>query len=383
MSSQTRCAYHLFVKRLQTACEDTNESSNVFLQTLIIFYYFANMIFITGGTGFLGAHIIAKLAVDGINVRALKRKNSSTVFLEKTFKNYGISDQINNIEWVNGDLLDYGFLLESLSGIEHIINSAAIISFDNKNSKSVIRDNIKGTSNLIDASICNNVKRFCHISSIAAIGSSQNSDLIDETTEWTSNKGNSAYSISKYYSELQVWRGFSEGLPCVIVNPSVIVGAGNWETDFSSIFKKVNDGLKYYTSGSSGFISVEDVAEIVKLLTLNSDISGERFILSAENITYKDLLFMVAKFLKKKAPSKEISGNLIKILQNVNKISSFLRISNSQISTDLLNIATKKLNYSNQKILNQTSYKFKSIKDTLLIMAKEFEEFQKIKKTAI
>lgn len=341
------------------------------------FYYFAIMIFVTGGTGFLGANILAKLAIEGIAVRVLKRKNSSTDFLKKTLLKYGVSDFYNKIEWVEGDILDYALLLESLNNVEYVIHSAAIISFDKHKSKSVTSDNIKGTSNLIDASISNNVKRFCHISSIAAIGSTENGELINENTEWLNNKGNSAYSISKYYSELQVWRGVSEGLSCVIVNPSVLVGSGNWETDFSSIFTKVNKGLKYYTTGSSGFVDVSDVAEIVKQLTINSEVSGERFIVSSENIEYKNLLTMIAESLNRKIPSKEVSENLLNIMNKLNSITSLFFGKSVAISSDLARIANKKLNYSNNKINDLLNYNFKPIKELIYLIAKEFNESMK------
>ncbi len=332
------------------------------------------MIFITGGTGFLGAHIIAKLAIDGVSIKALKRNNSSTDFLKKILLKYNVLDFYNKIEWVNGDILDYPLILNSLYNVDKVIHSAAIVSFDKRNSKFVTTDNVNGTSNLINASISNNVKRFCHISSIAAIGSTENGELINESTEWLNNKGNSAYSIAKYYSELQVWRGVSEGLSCVIVNPSVIVGAGNWKTDFSSIFTKIFNGLNYFPSGSSGFVDVSDVAEIVKQLTLNSEISGERFIVSAENISYYSLLKMIAELLNKKVPSKELSENLLKITSKLSSITSFFFGNSVAISSDLARIANKKLNYSNNKICELLNYKFTPIEETLRLMAKEFNK---------
>ncbi len=335
------------------------------------------MIFVTGGTGFLGANIIAKLAGLGVHVRALKRKSSSTNFLKKTLLKYNVSDFYNKIEWVDGDILDYGLILECLNNVEYVIHSAAIISFDKRKSKSVTNDNIIGTSNLIDAALSNNVKRFCHISSIAAIGSTENGELINENTEWLNFKGNSAYSIAKYYSELQVWRGVSEGLSCVIVNPSVLVGAGNWKTDFSSIFTKIENGLNYFTSGSSGFVDVSDVAEIVKQLTINSEVSGERFIVSAENIAYKNLLAMIAESLNKKVPAKEISKNLLIVMNKLNLITSLFFGKSIAISSDLSRIANKKLNYSNDKINELLNYKFIPIKETLSLMAKEFSENKK------
>jgi len=335
------------------------------------------MIFVTGGTGFLGAHIIAALATENVKLRVLKRKLSSTDFLKSTLKRYNVSEFFDKIEWVEGDLLDYGVLNEGLKGIEYVIHAAAIVSFDNKKFKTVTNNNIKGTSNLIDASLSNNVRRFCHISSIAAIGDNEDGNLINESTEWLNFKGNSAYSISKYYSEMHVWRGITEGLKGVILNPSVIIGVGNWKTDLSSLFLKISKGHKFYTSGSTGFVDVFDVANIVKTFTLKSDVNNERFIVSAENISYKNLLLLIANSLNCTNQLKLVSDNKIKKIIAINKLANRIIRKNLFYDNNLLKTSIKKLNYSNEKLLNLTSYKFKSIKESVEEIAKTFIEINK------
>ncbi|PIP54364.1 MAG: hypothetical protein COX07_05760 [Bacteroidetes bacterium CG23_combo_of_CG06-09_8_20_14_all_32_9] len=330
------------------------------------------MIFVTGGTGFLGAHLLARLAGEGMSVRALKRKSSSTEKLQKIFSKYGCSDFYNKIEWIEGDILEYGLLLESLQGVSHVIHAAAIVSFNKKDFNTVVKGNVKGTSNLIDAALSNNVQRLCYVSSIAALGVNENGNLIDENSKWCNVKGNSAYSIAKYYSELQVWRGYYEGLPCVVVNPAVILGAGNWRTDISSLFAKVSKGLNHYSGGSSGFVDVTDVAEIIIQLTLHSEVNGERFIISAENISYCNLLGMIAKALGKEPPTKEISEAMLKFESKLSSFGSFFSKNKSMLSSDLVRIATAKRHYSNKKICNLLSYHFKPVQETINEMAKEF-----------
>ncbi len=332
------------------------------------------MIFVTGGTGFLGAHLLAKLAGEGITVRALKRKNSSTEYLKKILAKNNCSDFYNKIEWIEGDMLDYELLLESSKDITHVIHAAAIVSFKKNDFNLVTNGNVNGTSNIVNAALSNNVKRFCHVSSIAALGGVENGNLIDENTEWRNNKENSAYSIAKYYSELQVWRGYSEGMESVIVNPSVIIGSGNWSSDISSLFTKVNEGLKYYTNGSTGFVDIIDVADIVTKLTLHSDVNGERFVINSENITYRDMLNMIAKSLNKELPKKEVGEKTLNLAHMLSVLGSFFNNNKSLISPDMARIATSKLFYSNKKISDLLSYSFKPIQVTINEMAIDFLE---------
>ncbi|MBI5542223.1 MAG: NAD-dependent epimerase/dehydratase family protein [Bacteroidia bacterium] len=330
------------------------------------------MIFVTGGTGFLGAHLLAKLAGEGVPIRALKRRNSSTVYLKKILAKKGYPDFYDKIEWIEGDMLDYELLLENLKDVSHVIHAAAIVSFNKKDFKLVTNGNINGTSNLVDAALSNNVKRFCHISSIAALGGNENGNLIDENTEWRNDKENSAYSIAKYYSELQAWRGHSEGMELVVVNPSVIIGSGNWKTDISALFTKVNNGLKYYTSGSTGFVDVNDVADIVIKLALHSNINGERFVINAENLSYREILNLIAKSLNKELPRKEVGEKTLNLVYKLSTIASFFNNKKSLISRDMARIASSKLSYSNKKICDLLSYNFKTINETIREMTIDF-----------
>ena len=89
-------------------------------------------------------------------------------------------------------------------------------------------------------------------------------------------------------SEQEVWRGIEEGLNSVIVNPSVILGPGDWTKGSSQMFEKVWSGLKFYSTGSTGYVDVLDVAEcLIKLL--NSAIINERFILNAGQMKYREV----------------------------------------------------------------------------------------------
>jgi nucleoside-diphosphate-sugar epimerase len=181
------------------------------------------MILVTGGTGLVGAHLLYELTSAGLRVKALRRQQSNTAWVKKIFSYY--TDKVDllysQIEWVEGDILDYFSLEEALKGVSKIYHCAALVSFHGDDNDIMLNNNVKGTGNLIDAAIHNKVRRFCHVSSIAALGKTQDGSQITEETYWTPSKRKSGYSFSKFFSEMEVWRGIEEGLDAVIVNPSI------------------------------------------------------------------------------------------------------------------------------------------------------------------
>ena len=323
------------------------------------------MIFVTGGTGFLGSHLLAKLAIEGVSVRALKRETSSLHKTKKIFEYYKISHIFQNIEWVNGDLLNYGSLLEATENVTHVFHAGAIVSFQKKDKKNVISSNVKGTSNLVNAAITNGVLRFCHVSSVSALGVTEDESLIDETSQWKSKKSNSAYSIGKYYSELHAWRGFSEGMTGIVVSPSIIIGPEDGFTGISPLIDMVEKGLKYYPLGSNGFVDVRDVADIMVKLTLHTEISDEKFIINSENLSYRNLLSIISKVVDKPQPMQIASLFKLKIKYCIENTLRLLKIKKSKISLELIHIISRNYSYSNQKIKTALSYNLRTVEESI------------------
>jgi dihydroflavonol-4-reductase len=130
----------------------------------------------------------------------------------------------------------------------------------------MIANNVEGTANLVNAALEKGVRKICHVSSVAALGRLDEQQLITEETNWVPSKKISGYSESKFFSEVEIWRGIEEGLNAVIVNPSIILGPANWETGSAKMFKTVWDGMKFFTRGVTGFVDVRDVVKAMILL---------------------------------------------------------------------------------------------------------------------
>ncbi len=247
------------------------------------------MILLTGATGLLGSHIAYELVSKGEKIRALKRKGSSIALTEKIFRFYSNNEKtlLDKIEWVDGDLLDLGSLEDAMEGINHVYHCAAIISFIPKEKDKMLQANIEGTANVVNAAMHAGVKKFCHISSIAALGTTLDGSFINEDVWWENDPQNSHYAISKYTSEREVWRATEEGMDVVILNPAFILGPGDGSKSSTEVFGVLKKGNSWFTNGVNGYVDVRDVASAAKKL-MESDVKNQRFILSAENFTYRE-----------------------------------------------------------------------------------------------
>lgn len=313
-------------------------------------------ILVTGGTGFVGSYILRHLVRKGYtDVHSLKRENSKPDL---------IAEAKNKITFHTADINDIPALEDAIQGVDYVIHTAALVSFKPKDRAKMMKINVEGTENLVNICLDNNVKKLIHVSSIASLGRKKSGKIIDESTEWEESSNNSDYSISKYLSEMEVWRAFSEGLDVAILNPSMIMGAGFWDTGTNEIIKKVNSGLHFYPTGTNGFVDVRDVAEMAILL-MEKDISGERFICSAENVRLEKLLKEIAIGLDKKPPDKKLSKSIVNIAAFFIDLISFFPGYNSNMSSQSIKNAFFESLYDNSKSKEKLNFKYRDIVTTI------------------
>jgi nucleoside-diphosphate-sugar epimerase len=335
------------------------------------------MIFVVGGTGYLGSHLLYNLVQRGNPVRAIYRDKQKLDFF-RTFRKYypEVNDaMMDSIEWVKGDILDYYTLSEYMAGASAVYNVSGIVSFHKEDKQKMLAINGQGTANVVNACLEHGIDRLCHVSSISALGDSQDGEPIDETRLWSKNTSPSPYSYSKFRGEMEVWRGINEGLQAVIVNPSIIVGPGMWHGSWKEIFRQVNGGLNYYPVGTSGYIDVQDVVRVMIILT-DSDVSGERFILSAENLAHRKVLDFLAEGLKKPRPSRALTPQLIKIACRLEKIRSVLTGTRPRITRQSMKSSAAVTSYSNRKIVQAFPIRFTPLSESLAASIRIFLDEQ-------
>lgn len=335
------------------------------------------MILVTGGTGLVGAHLLYELTNSGLKVKALRREQSNTGWVKKIFSYYSnrVDELFDQIEWVEGDILDYLSLEEALKGVTCIYHCAAIVSFHGDDNDMMLNNNVKGTGNLIDAAIHNGVRQFCHVSSIAALGKTQDGSEITEETYWTPSKRKSGYSLSKFFSEMEVWRGIEEGLDAVIVNPSIIMGPGNWEIGSPKLFQSIWKGLNYYTKGISGFVDVRDVVKAMILLMDDNrfeQVKNQRFILNAGNLSYQDFFNKIADGLNKPRPRSFASDIKLHIAWRMAKAASFFTGKRPVITREAVSGTNQKNHYSGEKITRTIGFEYRSLDSSIADIAEIF-----------
>jgi dihydroflavonol-4-reductase len=300
-------------------------------------------VLVTGGTGFLGAYIVKALVLAGYTVRAIKRENSALPFFIP-------SAILDKIEWVTGDVLDIVQLQQAMQGMDSVVHSAAVVSFLSSERAAMYATNIQGTANVVNTALEAGIKKLIHISSVAAIGRTMQQELTNEEKTFTENKANTHYGISKHQAEMEVWRGFAEGLDGVILNPSTILGYGNWNNSSCAIFKNVYNEFAWYTNGTNGFVGVDDLAGIV-VQFLQSDISGERYIVSADNWRFSQLLNQIADGFKKKRPWRLATPWLSQVAWRIEKIKSMVSGEKPLLTRETAKIAQTATSFDNRKML--------------------------------
>ncbi|MTI22247.1 SDR family NAD(P)-dependent oxidoreductase [Fulvivirga sp. RKSG066] len=314
------------------------------------------MILVTGATGFLGSFICRKLHQQGKEFIALKRASSKLDLL---------SDIKDQIKWHEGDVTEINTIEEIIDQVDTVIHSAAVVSYHASDKDLMDEVNIQGTKKLIDLCLINDIKKFIHISSVAALGRNKHEGRVDEKTKWQNSKWNTNYGESKHFAELEVWRGIVEGLNAVILNPSVVLGPGDWDRSSSTIFKYVWKEKPFYTEGLVNYVDVRDVVSAVMYLLDHPDKYGERYILNAGNVTFKTLFDEIAKRFNKKAPSVKAKPQLVKLGLFAEWIKSFFSNKKPMITRETARLGNSQIYFDNTKAVKELNHTFASLSDTL------------------
>lgn len=250
---------------------------------------------VTGATGFLGSHIARKLAQRGEKLKILLRKTSKT-------------SNIDDIpaERVYGDILDTDSVKRALEGCDTVYHTAGFVSFKKADYKKMEDINVKGTVNVLSAALEAGVKKAVYTSSVAAVGIDPKVGVANEETSFTLEQEGVQYLNTKYYAEREAFKIYQKGLPLVIVNPSVVIGAGDvYLSSTAAILWYCKRKFPGYIDGTLNLVDVEDVAE-GHILGAEKGRLGERYILANKNLTIKEFFDLMERITGIPSPKIKI-----------------------------------------------------------------------------
>ena len=321
------------------------------------------MILVTGGSGLLGKEVITQLLAQGKSVTAIYNKT--------------LLPQFNSplLTQIQCDILDVACLEELMQqDIEQIYHCAALVTFDLKRKQELFKVNIEGTANVVNAALYAGVKKMVHVSSVAALGKIKNGEPVTERMNWTEETSNSNYGESKHLGELEVWRGIGEGLEAVIVNPVIILGEGDWNSGSAQIFKSVYDEFPWYAEGVTGFVDVKDVAAIM-LQLMDSDITAQRFIISATNKRYQQIFNLIATAFSKKLPYKKVTPFLAKIVWRLEALKSIFSGKAPLVTKETTTSALEKVYFDNSKLKQfLPQFTYRTIEESITQICAVFQQ---------
>ena len=329
------------------------------------------MILVTGGTGLVGSHLLYHLLLENDSVRAIHQKNSDLIAVKKVFQNYTpeFESIFNKVRWVEASLNDIPNLEIAFEDVHQVYHCAALVSFLSRDYKQMRRVNIEGTTNIVNLCISSKVEKLCFVSSVASIENAASGVLMDESDNWNNATDKSGYAITKYGAEMEVWRASQEGIPVVIVNPGVIIGSGFWQKGSGRMFSNVQKGLKFYTTGITGFVGVQDVVKVMQIL-MKSTIINERFILVSENLSYKQVLLMIAEVLHKNKPNVRVNKLMSEFIWRFEYLRSKITLSEPLLTKRTARSALANHPYTAEKIKKELDFDFETIDSCISKTAK-------------
>jgi len=311
--------------------------------------------FVTGANGFVGSYLVKQLLHEGKKVTAIKRANSKMDLLA------GFEDQI---KWKIADVNDIPSLEEAMQGCTHVFHAAAKISYLQEDAPAMMKVNVEGTSNVLSVAKSLNIAKFLHISSVAAMPALQKGQLIHEESAWQLAPYPSTYGLSKYLSEMEVLRAEAEGLCCVILSPSNVMGAGQWKDGTGMFFESVYNGLSFYTQGSGGFVDVRDVANCcIKLM--DSSIDTGKYLCSGENLSYREVFTQIANAMGKKEPSTPVQSWMSQLAIAGDFLKTLFTRQPRLITKESIAMASVDTKYDNSKIKSALNYNFMSVEQSI------------------
>ncbi|MFD1468063.1 NAD-dependent epimerase/dehydratase family protein [Hymenobacter caeli] len=319
------------------------------------------MVFVTGGTGLVGSFLLRALRARGVAVRALHRGPVP-------------AGAAPGVEWLAGDLLDTDLLRAALTpDVTHVFHCAGLVSYAPQDVNLLQQINVEGTAAVVDACLDRPGIRLAHVSSVAALGgpgppsaAAGGPRAVTEAATWDLGAAHPAYAASKYLGELEVWRGAAEGLSTVIVNPSVVLGPGDWHRSSTRLLRYAHEQHRFYTQGLLNFVDVRDVAAQLLALALDQPtVRDQRFILSAGALPLAEFFRQAAAALGRRPPTVAVPDWAAEAIWRFEHVRAVLTGARPLITRDTARAGRRPVEYVSTRVQHTTGLAFRPLADTI------------------
>jgi dihydroflavonol-4-reductase len=308
----------------------------------------AERILVTGGTGFVGSAVIRALVAGGRQVRALVRAGSPR-------KNLAGLD----VDCIEGDLRDGASVDRAAAGTSILFHVAADYRLWAPEPEEIVRNNLTGTRNVMEAALRHKLERVVYTSSVATLAPRHDGAPADEGRGLAAGEAIGAYKRSKVVAERLVQSMVIErGLPAVIVNPSTPIGPGDIRpTPTGRIIVEAARGrMPGYVDTSLNLVHVDDVAS-GHLAALAHGRIGELYILGGENVTLAHMLAEIARLVGRRAPRLRIPRALIYPIAVVAEAAASVTRKEPFVTLDGLRMAKHHMVFTSAKAERELGYR--------------------------
>jgi dihydroflavonol-4-reductase len=257
---------------------------------------------VTGGTGFLGEHVVRTLAARGDAVRVLARSAS------RAFDGL-------KVEIARGDVLDGGDLETALAGISGVFHLAGLVSRDPDDGQTMMRIHVDGTRSLLRAAAAAGVSRIVIASSSGTIAVSESDRIHDEESGYaTEVVGKWPYYVSKIYQEKVAFELAAElGIEVVVVSPSLLLGPGDRRLSSTrDVLRFIRGQIPAVPGGGVNFVDVRDAAAAT-VAAMDQGRAGQRYLLGGPNWSAKEFFGRLERAAKVRGPRLRLPGKLSKL----------------------------------------------------------------------
>ncbi len=310
--------------------------------------------FVTGGTGFLGRHIVEQLTTAGWHVVALHRPTSDISQLSRY-----------PVELVVGSITNAKSIARAMpASCDAVFHVAANTSLWSRGDAEQTRDNVEGTAIVVDAAVAKEARRFVHTSSVAAFG--QQFDIpFDETAQSTAQTSFINYERTKYLGELEVERGVAQGLKAVILNPGHILGRydkGGW----AKLIRLVHAGKLFgVPPGAGSWAHAQQVAR-AHITAVDQGGVGERYLLGGTDATYLEAVHIIGQLTGRKVPSRPTPTWAIEAFGRVSEWGSWLSRRPPSVTPEIAASSLRHHFFKSDKAIAELGYRPVSMVDMLL-----------------